>query len=76
MIWRANQGNSTHDYYPTHYLTERYGRGMYSCQRRDKRRYSDNEPTDTNTDTEDNLHVNLSHFWIDINDAAFNIRAP
>ena len=75
MIWQANQGDSTHDYYPTHYHTERYGCGMYTCQRRDKRRYPDDEPTDTNSDTKDNLHVNLAPVWIDINDAAFNIGA-
>ena len=42
IIWQANQGDSTHDYPPTYYNTERYDCGAYKYQRGDKRRYPDN----------------------------------
>jgi len=60
IIWQADQGNSAHDYHPTDYDTERYGCGMSTCQRGDKRRYPDNEAADANTDPNDNFHFKSS----------------
>src|ERR1700738_1419715 len=63
IIWQADQGNSAHDYHPTDYDTERYGCGMSTCQRGDKRRYPDNEAADANTDPNDIFISNLPLEW-------------
>ncbi len=49
MIGQANQGDSTHDYCPTYYNSNRYDCGMYNYQCGEKGRCPDNDTDDTKT---------------------------